>query len=193
MNDIAKLGAILFAICAIAASALGLTNQATAPIIEQRNIDANNKSRQIVLSEATEFKQMDNSVIENVEGLADGLVAEVYEGSNGSGVVGYAIKTLPKGYAGKIELIVGISKDGKITGINIGSMKETPGLGTKAAEPKFKDQFNGKPTTSELNVVKGSASGEDQIQAISGATITSKAVTDGVNAAMNVYNSSLSK
>ena len=188
MNNMAKLGAVLFAICAVAALALGLTNQATAPIIKERNIQANNESRQVVLSEAKEFKQLKNIDLEGT----DGLVAEVYEGSNGPKLVGYTIKTLPKGYGGKIELIVGISKDGAITGINIGSMTETPGLGTKAAEPKFKDQFNQKPTK-ELKVIKGKASGEDQIDAIAGATITSAAVTKGVNAAIEVFNSSLSK
>lgn len=192
MNNMAKLGAILFVICAVAALALGFTNQVTAPMIEQRNIDANNESRQIVLADATEFKQMDDSVISSVSGLEEGLVAEVYEGSNGSEVVGYTIKTLPKGYGGEIELIVGISKDGQITGINIGSMTETPGLGTKAAVSPFKDQYEGK-ATKELNVVKGKASSDDQIEAISGATITSKAVTKGVNAAIKVFNDSLNK
>ncbi|MGL6107626.1 RnfABCDGE type electron transport complex subunit G [Romboutsia sp.] len=192
MKNMAKLGAILFAICAVAALALGLTNQVTAPIIEQRNIEANNESRQIVLSDATEFKQMDNSVITSVSGLEDGLVAEVYEASKGSDLIGYTIKTLPKGYSGKIELIVGISKDGKLTGINIGSMTETPGLGTKAAVSPFKDQYEGK-LAKELMVVKGNSSGDNQIEAISGATITSKAVTKGVNAAIQVFNESLNK
>lgn len=193
MNNIAKLGSILFGICAVAALALGLTNNITAPIIEQRNIQANNESRQMVLPQATEFVQMDNSIFANVEGLEDGLVSEVYEGKNKDEVVGYTIKTLPKGYGGKIELIVGISKDGLVTGTNIGSMSETPGLGSKASEPKFKDQFKDKPATTELSVVKGSVSSENEIQAISGATITSKAVTKGVNAAIEVYNSSLNK
>lgn len=193
MNNIAKLGSILFGICAVAALALGLTNNITAPIIEQRNIQANNESRQMVLPQATEFVQMDNSIFANVEGLEEGLVSEVYEGKNKDEVVGYTIKTLPKGYGGKIELIVGISKDGLVTGTNIGSMSETPGLGSKASEPKFNDQFKDKPTTNELSVVKGNASSENEIQAISGATITSKAVTKGVNAAIEVYNSSLNK
>lgn len=192
MKDMAKLGIILFAICAIAALALGATNQMTAPVIEERNIQANNESRQNVLPEAKEFKQMDDKVFKEVTSLEEGLIAEVYEGTDGSETVGYTIKTLPKGYGGQIELIVGVSKDGKVTGINIGNMSETPGLGSKAAEPAFKDQFNNKPA-SELTLVKGNASGEDQIQAISGATITSTAVTKGVNAAIEVFNSSLNK
>lgn len=187
MNNISKLGAILFAICAVAALALGFTNKITAPIIEERNIQANNEARKIVLKDATEFKQMDKSDFKGNE-----LVAEVYEGTNGSEVVGYTVKTLPKGYGGEIELIVGISKDGIITGINIGSMTETPGLGSKAAEPNFKDQFNEK-STEILALVKGNASKDNEVQAISGATITSSAVTNGVNAAIEVYNSSLKK
>lgn len=190
MKNIAKLGATLFAICAVAALALGFINQVTAPIIEERNIQANNESRQIVLSEAKEFKRLENNVFENITGLEVGIVSEVYEGVNESGTIGYTIKTLPKGYGGEMELIVGISTDGLITGINIGSMSETPGLGSKAGDPQFKDQFNQKQAT-ELKIVKGKSTSEDQIEAISGATITSTAVTNGVNAAIKVFNSSL--
>lgn len=188
MNNIAKLGATLFAICAVAALALGFTNKITAPIIEERNIQANNEARQIVLPDANEFKKMD----ENAYKQASVKIGEVYEGFNGSELVGYTIKTLPKGYGGEMELIVGITKDGNVTGINIGSMSETPGLGSKAAEPAFKDQFKNKQTK-ELNLVKGKVSSDSDIQAISGATITSTAVTSGVNAAIEVYNSSLNK
>lgn len=184
MKDIAKLGVILFAICAVAALALGATNQVTAPVIEQRNIQANNELRKDVLSEATDFKQVDVKQTD--------MIVEVYEGTNGSETVGYTVKTSPKGYGGAIELIVGISKDGKISGINIGNMSETPGLGTKSKDAPFKDQFKGKPAK-ELKLVKGSASGEEEIQAISGATITSTAVTKGVNAALELFNSSLNK
>lgn len=188
MNNIVKLGLNLFIICAVAALALGATNQITAPVIEQRNIQANNESRQTVLPNATEFKKVDEGNYENI----GNLVEEVYQGEDGSDVVGYTMKVLPKGYGGKIELIVGISSDGKVTGINIGSMSETPGLGAKASDPQFSDQFKDKEAK-ELKLVKGSTSGEDEIQAISGATITSTAVTKGVNTAIQVYNSSFNK
>lgn len=192
MKNILRLGVILFTICAVAALALGFINQITAPIIEDRNIQANNELRQLVLEDATEFKQLDEKVLENIDGLEEGIVSEVYEGINGSDVVGYTIKTLPSGYGGVMEVIVGISKDGKITGVNIGNMAETPGLGTKANESNFKGQFNEKEAK-ELSVVKGSATSDNQIAAISGATITSEAVTRGVNAAIKVFNESLNK
>lgn len=190
MKNMIKLGLTLLAICVVASLALGVTNQVTAPVIEQRGIQANNELRQKVLPEAKDFTQVKDSVY---KGIGDGTVAEIYEGLDGSGeIVGYTVKTTPSGYGGAIELIIGLSKDGKITGISTGSMSETPGLGSKAAEPGFQDQFKGKPAET-LEVVKGSASGENQIQAISGATITSTAVTNGVNAAIEVYNSALNK
>lgn len=187
MNNIVKLGLNLFGICAVAALLLGGTNAITAPVIAQRNIQANNESRKIVLPDAVEFTEIDSSKYKNI----DGVVSEVYEGKNGSEVIGYTVKVLPKGYGGEIELIVGISKDGKVSGINIGNMSETPGLGAKAKEPDFQDQFKEKPA-SDLTLVKGSVSSDNEISAISGATITSTAVTNGVNVAIELFNSSLS-
>lgn len=183
MKDIFRLGAILFVICAVAALMLGLTNNITEPVIEQRNIQANNELRQEVLQIAEEFSE-----VKDVKG---DLIEEVYQGTKGGEVVGYTIKTTPKGYGGKVEVMVGISNDGKISGVKIGNHSETPGLGSKSAEPSFKDQYNGKSTKKQLNVVKGNASNENDIVAISGATITSKAVTAGVNAAMDVYEEKL--
>ena len=80
MKNILRLGAILFTICAVAALALGFTNKLQQPIIEDRNIQANNELRQLVLEDATEFKQLDKKVIENIDGLEEGIVSEVYEG-----------------------------------------------------------------------------------------------------------------
>ena len=185
MNSILKLGLNLFVICAVAAGLLAGTNQITAPLIEQRNEQANNEARQAVLADATEFKILDSK---NYKSSSDVEVVEVYEGLNGSEVAGYTIKVLPKGYGGEIELMVGITKDGTIAGVNIGNMSETPGLGARSKEEAFYGQYAGKPAT-ELSVVKSGTAGETEIQAISGATITSKAVTSGVNAAVEVYDS----
>ena len=184
MKDILKLGVTLFAICAVAALVLGITNNITAPVIEERNIQASNEARKIVLSEADEFKELD--------GMNSDIVLEVYEGIKDGQVIGYTIKTSSKGYGGAIELMVGISKDGKITGVEIGNHSETPGLGSKATEPMFKNQYVDKDVSNSLLVVKGSANNDNEISAISGATITSNGVTNGVNAAMKIYNEKLS-
>ena len=184
MKDILKLGVTLFAICAVAALVLGVTNNITAPVIEERNIQASNEARKIVLSEADEFKELD--------GMNSDIVLEVYEGIKDGQVIGYTIKTSSKGYGGAIELMVGISKDSKITGVEIGNHSETPGLGSKATEPMFKNQYVDKDVLNSLLVVKGSTNNDNEISAISGATITSNGVTSGVNAAMKIYNEKLS-
>lgn len=180
MKDILKLGSVLFCICAIAALALSITNNITQPVIEERNIQANNESRKAVLSDVEEF-----NLIENV---SSDIVMEAYEGLKGGEVVGYTIKTAPKGYGGVIEVMVGISSEGVVKGVKVGNHTETPGLGSKAAESLFIDQYNDKNINAPLKVVKGSASAESDIVAISGATITSDAVTNGVNAAIDTFN-----
>ncbi len=184
MKDILKLGITLFGICAVAALVLGVTNNITAPVIQERNIQASNESRKIVLPNADEFKQL--------EGINSDVVLEAYEGIKDGKVIGYTIKTSSKGYGGSIESMVGISKDGKITGVEIGNHSETPGLGSKATEPTYKNQYLDKDTSNALLVVKGSANNDNEISAISGATITSNGVTSGVNAAMKIYNEKLS-
>lgn len=184
MKSMLKIGSTLFAICAIASMLLAFTNSATAPVIEDLNVRTNNELRQKVLPTANEFVAVDESKIANV---GDGIVAEAYEGKDGDKVTGYTMKVLPKGYGGSVEVIVGIDVDGKITGVDIGNMTETPGLGAKAKEPAFKGQYTDKEAK-ELEVVKGATTADNQILAISGATITSKAVTTGVNAAIDAYN-----
>ena len=87
---------------------------------------------------------------------------------------------------------MGYLKDSKITGVEIGNHSETPGLGSKATEPIFKNQYVDKDVSNSLLVVKGSANNDNEISAISGATITSNGVTSGVNAAMKIYNEKLS-
>ena len=182
MNSIVKLGLNLFIICAVAALLLGITNQVTEPVIANRNIQSNNESRQIVLPDANEFILVSDDEYKNI----DGIISEVYEGKNGSETIGYTIKVIPKGYGGPIELIVGILNDGTISAINIGSMSETPGLGAKSTDPAFNGQYKGKEAK-EIEVVKSGTPGDNQIKAISGATITSKAVTSGVNDAIKVF------
>ena len=94
---------------------------------------------------------------------------------------GYIIKGSAAGYGGVI-VVVGVDADLKVTGISFPeTLPETAGLGQKATEPAFYEQFAGKGT--KLSVKKGGGAGEDEIDAISGATITSTAVTNTVNAA----------
>lgn len=188
-KDMFKLGLNLLIISAVAALLLALTNSVTASTIAQRNEQANAEARKLVLESAQDFEEVKDVKTDNSKGVK---VSEIYEAKEASGnTVGYTLKVLPSGYGGTIELMVGIdSAKGQVSGINVVSNSETAGLGAKSTDPEFSDQYKGKPLE-ELSVLKNGTPGDTEIKAISGATITSTAVTNGVDAAIEVYNNSL--
>lgn len=188
-KDMFKLGLNLLIISAVAALLLALTNSVTASTIAQRNEQANAEARKLVLESAQDFEEVKDVKTDNSKGVE---VSEIYEAKDASGnTVGYTLKVLPSGYGGTIELMVGIdSAKGQVSGINVVSNSETAGLGAKSTDPEFSDQYKGKPLE-ELSVLKNGTPGDTEIKAISGATITSTAVTNGVDAAIEVYNKSL--
>lgn len=188
-KDMIKLGLNLLIISAVAALLLAFTNSITADTIAQRSEQANAEARKLVLSTAQDFEEVKDAKTDNSKGVE---VSEIFEAKDASGnTVGYTLKVLPSGYGGTIELMVGIdSANGKVSGINVVSNSETAGLGAKATEPEFSDQYKEKPLE-ELSVIKNGTPGDTEIKAISGATITSSAVTNGVDAAIEVYNNSL--
>lgn len=104
----------------------------------------------------------------------------------------YAVYLWTKGYGGELKMIVGVDKDLKVIGTEITSMLETAGLGDKTKDPTFQSQYIGK--TKGIEAVKsGTASADNQIDAISGATISSKAVTTNVNNALEVVEKIMSE
>lgn len=106
--------------------------------------------------------------------------------------VGYIVKAKCSGFGGDDIVVVGVTSDLKITGISFPeTLPETAGLGQKATEPEFYSQFAGKGT--KLSVKKGGGAGESEIDAISGATITSTAVTNAVNASTEFVESYIVK
>ena len=115
----------------------------------------------------------------------DGDSLEIYPSKMDNKTIGYAIKTYSsKGYSGTITLMVGFKPDGTINNVSVLEQKETPGLGTKMMEPKFKAQFNGKdPSSFTLKVKKDGG----QVDAISAATISSRAFCDAVTKAYNTF------
>lgn len=104
-------------------------------------------------------------------------------------VIGYVMSaTSPSGYGGNIQVALGVSnEDSSITGFSVLSNSETAGLGAKCTEDDFMNQFKGK-SSNGINYTKSGASTDTEIDAISGATITSSAVTDAVNGALAFYN-----
>ena len=182
--EIIKLGLILFLITAIAGLILGGAHSITKASIEKQTITENNNAMRETLAGADNFKKL------NIP-IKSQIVKEVNEGFVGTALAGYTIKVAPKGYNGAVELVVGISIKGKVEGIKIIAQNETPGLGANSVKPEFSDQFKGKALTPELVVVKKPPSKPNEIDAITGATITSKAVTLGVNEAIKVFTTQL--
>lgn len=195
-KEIIALGIRLLIITAIAALVLGWAHKITLDPIKQQNIKTNNEAMKEVLPSAESFQKIASKTPEAGEKMdldlkADSAVSEVNKAVKGSDTIGYTVKISTKGYGGLIEMVVGISKEGKVEGIKILSHSETPGLGAKAPEPEFSGQFKGKPTDKPLQIVKTAPSGDNQIQAITGSTITSTAVTKGVNEAVDFFKSEL--
>ncbi|KUO69151.1 MAG: hypothetical protein APF77_23480 [Clostridia bacterium BRH_c25] len=185
MRDYIKLAGVLLLVCAFAAALLGYTNEITYGRIEEQLIKASDEARKAVLTDADAFEQLDDSTFSTIKSNAKyDLVTEVYVAKSGGNVIGYAVKVIPKGYGGAVEVVAGITTDGTLQGIKVGNNIETPGLGKNAATPKFQDQFSGKVWGNPINVIKSGTPKDNEIAALSGATITSRAVTSGVNQAL---------
>ena len=110
---------------------------------------------------------------------------------SGENAIGSVVTATSKeGYGGEIKVSVGITLDGTVTGIELLSISETAGLGMNAQEPEFKEQFQD-VNTDHFEVVKGDGGKEGKIDALSGATITTDAVTNAVNAAVAYYHGAM--
>ncbi len=159
---------------------LGLVYGITKGPIAEQEIKKATEARQMVLPDAQEFKAVAiDGLGYDKDQFAD--ITEVYEGTANGQAVGYTFALVTKGYKPGINITVGLTMDGKVTGVNIGSHDETPGLGANATKPDFLDQFVG--TDGPLTVGKTPSGAENEIQALTGATITSKGVANAVNLA----------
>ncbi|MEA4960495.1 RnfABCDGE type electron transport complex subunit G [Lutispora sp.] len=187
MRDYIRLTGVLLIVCVIAAAVLGATNYITVDKIAEQAVKANDEARRNVLSQAEDFEKIKGDKIAEILSKAEyDSIREVYEAKAGGNVVGYAIKTSPKGYGGEIEVMVGVDIEGKVSGIKVGNNSETPGLGKNATTPKFQDQFKMKNWNDGIKVIKNGTPKDNEAVAIAGATITSSAVTKGVNQALNL-------
>jgi len=167
-----RIALTLFLITAVVAGALAGVNSITKPIIDAQNAAKVQEAIEAVLPGGFDEQLTDF----NNQG---GLVSRVYKGANG-----YALEVLPSGFDNTITMMVGIDNEGKVLGISIVSHTETAGLGavaaaTTSAGEAFRGQFEGQ--SGSVAVTKDGGA----IDAITGATITSRAVCAGVNAALN--------
>jgi len=176
-DSILKPTLVLFLVCVIISGSLAYVNNITRDVIEESTKAEQAESRKQVMTEAESFKEV------KAENISD-AVTGVYEGYKGNEKIGYVMDVTVKGYGGNISMTVGVDLNGHITGVKIGDHNETPGLGAKAAEPEFINQFGDITFNDNLTVVKQNKKASNEIQAVSGATISSRAVTRGVSVAL---------
>lgn len=187
---------ILFAITLVSGLLLGLVYQVTA---EPRRLQQEKKIQeacQTVFAQAQRFEELAYTPGEELtQQLAeDGVkLGTVYQAlDEAGGFLGYVIETTSgEGYGGSITLYVGITQEGSLSGISILSISETPGLGMRAEEVLV-PQFAEKPAA-EFTYTKTGSSTDSEIDAISGATITTRAVTNAVNGAVSAFTRELQK
>mgnify|MGYP001059895170 FL=1 len=200
MNDeirsMLKDAGIIVAITLIAGLVLGGVYQLTKePIAEQKRLKKQ-KACQEVYAEAASFAEAEGF---DTEAAASVLAAEypsqdideVMLAQDGAGnTLGYVLTvTTHEGYGGDIQFTMGITNEGTLNGISLLSIAETPGLGMRAEEV-LKPQFGGK-SAEKYEYTKTGAVAENQIDAISGATITTNAVVNGVNAGLFYFQNEL--
>ena len=191
MNKIVKNTLILSAITIVAGCLLGLVYEITKAPIAQAQENAKQEAYKTVLADAAEFTvddTLDAAAAANVlkeAGYTGDDIAEVAKALDASGaVMGYVITvTSHEGYGGDIKISVGILSDGTVKGIEMLEISETAGLGMKAAEDDFKNQFKDKQVE-KFSYTKSGEDGDDKIDALSGATITTNAVTNAVDCAL---------
>ena len=177
----------LFGITLVAGTGLGYVHDITKEPIRIMEEKTKLTAYKSVFPEADAFEDIDmaGNAIYGDNGCDIDSVSAAKDTSGND--IGYVINvTSHEGYGGDITVSMGIDNEGTVKGIELLKISETAGLGMKAKEPAFKDQFKDKNVT-QFAYTKTGASSDFEIDAISGATITTKAVTNAVNAGIEYY------
>lgn len=195
-NKIIKDALALTLITLMAGVALGGVYEITKDPIAKQEAQAKAEAYEQVFTDAAAFEavEMDDTLTKTIrdqldqEGYKAQSIEEVMRAEDQSGeTLGYAFAVVTsEGYGGDIRFSMGVQNDGTLNGISILSIGETAGLGMNADTPAFKDQFVGKQVE-KLQYTKNGATQDDEINAISGATVTTNAMTNGVNAGLCAF------
>lgn len=195
-NKIIKDALALTLITLVAGVALGGVYEITKDPIAKQEAQAKAEAYEQVFTDAAAFEEveMDDTLIQTIrdqldqEGYKAQSIEEVMRAEDQSGeMLGYAFTVVTsEGYGGDIRFSMGVQNDGTLNGISILSIGETVGLGMNADTPAFKDQFVGKQVE-KLQYTKNGATQDDEINAISGATVTTNAMTNGINAGLCAF------
>jgi len=189
LRDVLKLGFILFAICAVAAGALAFVNDITEERIAAQAAMKLEHALESVVPGAEEFKDETDRVLALKVAVADGgrpefpTVKRVYAGYDNGEMVGAAFACAPAGYGGPIDTVVGVSRDGVVTGLTVVKHTETPGLGANVTTRQFQERFLGLRAGAPVKVTRDGG----QVEAITGATISSRAMAGAVDQALRLF------
>lgn len=180
-KDILMPVAVLTAICVIISAALSLTNLLTADKIADIEKENQNKAMATLIPDC-EYEDLLNYLTFDKAFP----VTAFYAAKSGDEIKGYIVTSSAKGYGGEVKIMTAISPDKKVIGVNVLSIAdETPGLGQNVGKPDFYGQFKDK-TKNIILIKNGADSAKNEINAVTGATISSKAATNAVNAALEV-------
>ncbi len=195
--SIPKPAITLCVITLIAGVCLSGVYKLTEPAIKEQQLAAMTESYQEVCKDATAFEHDDaiSAAVEALGGEVYGTdfgksyINDVVVGTDASGtVVGYVISVSSgDGYDGTITMSLGLSADGTINGLAFTEIHETAGMGMKCDEPAFKDQFAGRQVAKFTLNKSGGAASDEEINSVSGASVSSGAVVNAVNAALDFY------
>ena len=181
MKNIIKNALILTLITLVAGTALAFVYSITKEPIAQADKKATAEAYQTVFKDAETFEELELSDYKDEN---NSTVSAVSSAKSGDKIIGYVMTVASKGYGGDIKLAMGIDLQGNLTGISIlDASNETPGLGAKVQDDSFTAQFKG-VTFDKLDT---------DVDAISGATYSSKGVKNAVTAGFNYFNENLNK
>lgn len=167
---VAKLTGILLGICVVVALLLGVVNAVTEPIITQMQAEKTAKAMAQVL-QADSYDEVDVQM-DNVTAL--------YRAMSGGQQIGYVVEVTSSGFGGVMSMVVGVDMNGTVTGVSVTDNAETKNIGTKVVgDQSVLDRFVGMSGTITVNT------GANRFDGITGATVSSKAVTAGVNTALD--------
>ena len=195
MKEMMKNTGIMVAITLIAGLLLGIVYQVTKEPIAVQEAKAKQEACQEVFADASSLDALEVAAVEesawSSAGYGQETIDEVMMAKDSAGeTLGYVVTvTTKEGYGGDIRFTLGVRMDGTVNGISILSISETAGLGMRAEEV-LKPQFADK-NVEKFEYTKSGATSESQVDAISGATITTNAVTNGVNAGLYYFQTQL--
>lgn len=184
MKETINLAVRLFIITAVAGLLLAFVNSTTAPVIAQQEADKLQAALSSTYPDAEEFIPIDEGKLTSVQ-EENPNIQQVYEAKKGGETEGFVFDVLGRGgYGGDIQFVVGVNGESKeIIGYDVLRSAETPGLGTQVSEEPFKGTVIGN-TMNEPLVAAQDPSADNDVQAISGTTISVNAILDGLNAAV---------